>query len=119
LVGVAMVMINFHVELCIESFAFHPGTSLGNRRLSTNWYQDETCRKCCRQDIFQVADVSCSVLKFREVWLWRNFGGTYGDLWRNLRRTSPSWLCSLSLLDPSTQRQRVGKLTIDMTFLVP
>jgi hypothetical protein len=29
LVGVAMVMINFHVELCVESYAFHPGTSLG------------------------------------------------------------------------------------------
>jgi hypothetical protein len=59
LVGGAMVMINFHIELCIESYAFHPGTSLGKRRLSPNWYQDETHRKCCRQDIFQVADVSC------------------------------------------------------------
>jgi hypothetical protein len=27
--------------------------------LSPNWYQYETRRKCCRQDIFQVADVSC------------------------------------------------------------
>jgi hypothetical protein len=59
LVGGAMVMINFHVELCVESYAFHPGTSLGKRRLSPNWYQDEMHRKCCRQDIFQVADVSC------------------------------------------------------------
>jgi hypothetical protein len=59
MVVVAMVMINFHVELCVESYAFHPGTSLGKRRLFTNWYQDEMCRKCCRQDIFQVADVSC------------------------------------------------------------
>jgi hypothetical protein len=50
LVGVAMVMINFHIELCVESYVFHPGTSLGKRHLSTNWYQDETCRKCCRQD---------------------------------------------------------------------
>jgi hypothetical protein len=33
LVGGAMVMINFHVELCVESYAFHPGTSLGKRRL--------------------------------------------------------------------------------------
>jgi hypothetical protein len=33
LVGVAMVMINFHVELCIESYAFHTGTSLGKRHL--------------------------------------------------------------------------------------
>jgi hypothetical protein len=24
-----MVMINFHVELCIESYTFHPGTSWG------------------------------------------------------------------------------------------
>jgi hypothetical protein len=59
LVGVAMVMINlFHVELCLESYAFHTGTSLGKRHLSTNWYQYETQRKCFRQDIFQVADVS-------------------------------------------------------------
>jgi hypothetical protein len=29
LVGVAMVMINFHVELCVESYVFHPGTGLG------------------------------------------------------------------------------------------
>jgi hypothetical protein len=27
LVGGAMVMINFHIELCIESYMFHPGTS--------------------------------------------------------------------------------------------
>ena len=47
LVGGAMVMINFHVELCVESYAFHPGTSLGKGR------------KCCRQDIFQLADVRC------------------------------------------------------------
>jgi hypothetical protein len=59
LVGGAMVMINFHIELCVESYTFHPGTSLGTRRLSPNWYQDETHRKCCRQDIFEVADMSC------------------------------------------------------------
>jgi hypothetical protein len=59
LVGGAMVMINFHIELCVESYSFHPGTSLGKRHLSPNWYQDEMHRKCCRQDIFQVADVSC------------------------------------------------------------
>jgi hypothetical protein len=59
LVGVAMVMINFHIELCVESYTFHTGTSLGKRRLSPNWYQYKTHRKCCRQDIFQVADVSC------------------------------------------------------------
>jgi hypothetical protein len=29
LVGVAMVMINFHIELCVESYAFHLGTGLG------------------------------------------------------------------------------------------
>jgi hypothetical protein len=29
LVGVAMVMKKFHVELCVESYAFHTGTSLG------------------------------------------------------------------------------------------
>jgi hypothetical protein len=63
--------------------------------------------------------VQFRVLKFREVWLWRNFGGTYADLWQNLWRTSASWLRSLSLLDPSTERQRAGKLTIDVTFLVP
>jgi hypothetical protein len=34
LVGVAMVMINFHIELCVESYAFHTGTSLGKRHLS-------------------------------------------------------------------------------------
>jgi hypothetical protein len=55
LVGVAMVMINFHVELCVESYVFHPGTGLGKGAFP----QDETHRKCCRQDIFQVADVSC------------------------------------------------------------
>jgi hypothetical protein len=60
-----------------------------------------------------------SVLKFREVWLWRNLRGTCVDVWQNLRRTSASWLRSLSLLDPSTPRQRAGKLMIDMTFLVP
>jgi hypothetical protein len=64
-------------------------------------------------------NVLSSVLKFREVWLWRNLRGTYADLWQNLRRTSASWLRSLSLLDPSIQRQRVGKLMIDMTSLVP
>jgi hypothetical protein len=59
LVGGAMVMINFHIELCVESYTFHFGTRLGKRHLSPNWYQDETHRKCCRWDIFQVADVSC------------------------------------------------------------
>jgi hypothetical protein len=47
-----------------------------------------------------------SVLKFWEVWFWQNFGGTYADLWWNLCRTSASWLHSLSVLDPSIQRQR-------------
>jgi hypothetical protein len=42
LVGGVMVMINFHIELCVVSYAFHPGTSLEKRRLSPNWYQDET-----------------------------------------------------------------------------
>jgi hypothetical protein len=54
LVGGAMVMINFHVELCVESYVFHPGTSLGKRHLYPNWYQDEMHRKCCRQDIFKL-----------------------------------------------------------------
>jgi hypothetical protein len=55
-----MVMINFHVELCVESYALDIGTGLlGERRLSPNQYQYLMCRKCCRKDIFQVADVSC------------------------------------------------------------
>ena len=60
LVGVAMVMINFHVELCVESYALDIGTGLlGERRLSPNQYQYLMHRKCCRKDIFQVANVSC------------------------------------------------------------
>jgi hypothetical protein len=31
----------------------------GERHLSPNQYQYLTHRKCCRKDIFQVADVSC------------------------------------------------------------
>jgi hypothetical protein len=50
----------------------------------------------------RIVEPIVSVLEFREVWLWQNFGRTYADLSQNLRRTSASWLRSSSLLDPST-----------------
>jgi hypothetical protein len=59
LVGGAMVMINFHVELCVESYTFHPGTSLGKGAFPQTGTKMKRLRNCCRQDIFQVADVSC------------------------------------------------------------
>jgi hypothetical protein len=36
LVRGAIVMINFHIELCIESYMFHPGSSLWKMHLSPN-----------------------------------------------------------------------------------
>jgi hypothetical protein len=57
-VGVAMVMINFHVELCVETYALDIGTGL-EKGAFPQTKENLTHRRCCRKDIFQVSDVSC------------------------------------------------------------
>ncbi len=57
LVGGAMVKMSCLLHFLRISYWYQFGENV--RFQSPNWYQYETRRKCCRQDIFQVADVSC------------------------------------------------------------